>query len=176
MPALSAQKFPGPMPHQQGVMRCALLLPLLLAACGPPGPRPMPDASGPVTWCDDTRAVFATRCTGCHATTRTGAARNGERLLIGVYDDDSVAEIHGEGRPAMQLRHRLDMAAALEKAGAVTVVSIKGMDSFISEIKLYSELAGRPDQPYFCAATAGEHPDTCSGWLINRIKEKYVSE
>jgi uncharacterized membrane protein len=42
----------------------------------------MPDASGPVTWCEDTREIFAARCTGCHATTRTGSQRNGAPLGV----------------------------------------------------------------------------------------------
>lgn len=95
-----------------------------------------------------------------------GAASRGVRLLVGVYDDDSVARIRGDGRPVMCLRHRLDMAAALECAGAVTVVSLDGIDAFVDGISPYSEFAGAEGGPR----------DICSDGLINMIREKYVSE
>lgn len=95
-----------------------------------------------------------------------GAASRGVRLLVGVYDDDSVARIRGGGRPVMCLKHRLDMAAALECAGAVTVVSLEGIDAFVEGISPYSEYAGVTDGPR----------DICSDGLIDIIREKYVSE
>jgi uncharacterized membrane protein len=81
----------------------------------------MPDASGPVTWCDDTRAVFATRCTGCHATTRTGAARSGATEGVD-FDTYAAAAASAEAARQMVQSGQMPPAGRLPDAEAWTLV------------------------------------------------------
>lgn len=127
-----------------------LLGPALLAACGPaPGPAPG-DAHvdfGPrtgaacptpaVTYAAFGRSFFGTYCTGCHASTLTGAARLGAPP---GYDFDTI-----EGVRAQALA--IEQVAASGPAATNTQMPFAGPMPTLAERELLGQLlaCGVPD-------------------------------
>jgi len=116
------------------------------------------------------------------------ASTYADRLIVGVFDDASMVAVKGDGRPILQLEHRLDMVAAIDKVHAVTPMNIneslaENISNLIPDFlvvgggELETGLFASQDRINNCRiVTIKSRPDTCSDWLIKHIREKMEAE
>ena len=115
------------------------------------------------------------------------AAGRGDRLIAGVFDDESVTQSRGQGRPVLKLAHRLDMAAAIEGVDAVTWISIKGLDETLAIIAPdflvvgadHPEVESRVPEDSrneYRLIVAGGLSEICSDWLVQQIRKQAAIE
>jgi D-glycero-beta-D-manno-heptose 1-phosphate adenylyltransferase len=64
-----------------------------------------------------------------------GAAREADRLIVAVNDDDSVRGLKGAGRPVMDARARAELVAALRGVHYVVLFGDKSVDRLLARLK-----------------------------------------
>ena len=64
-----------------------------------------------------------------------GAAREADRLIVAVNDDDSVRVLKGAGRPVMAASARAEIVAALRGVAYVVLFSDKSVDRLLERLK-----------------------------------------
>jgi rfaE bifunctional protein nucleotidyltransferase chain/domain len=64
-----------------------------------------------------------------------GAAREADRLVVAVNDDDSVRTLKGSGRPIMTASDRAELVAALRAVTYVVVFSGQTVDELIERVR-----------------------------------------
>ena len=64
-----------------------------------------------------------------------GAAREGDRLIVAVNDDQSVRELKGEGRPVLPAAARAELVAALRSVDYVVLFPERSVERLLLALK-----------------------------------------
>ena len=76
--------------------------------------------------------------TGCfdlfHLKFFEAAAAYGDRLVVGVAEDDTVRRVKGENRPIYPLEHRIALIEACRHVDAVGVFSLESQLDLVAEV------------------------------------------
>jgi rfaE bifunctional protein nucleotidyltransferase chain/domain len=64
-----------------------------------------------------------------------GAAAEGDRLIVAINEDSTVARLKGPGRPAIPVAERAEIVAALEVVDYVVVFGEETVERLLREIK-----------------------------------------
>jgi rfaE bifunctional protein nucleotidyltransferase chain/domain len=70
-----------------------------------------------------------------HVRYLSGAAREGDRLVVAVNDDESVRALKGEGRPIMPAAARAELVAALRGVDYVVVFPERTVERLLATLK-----------------------------------------
>ncbi len=62
------------------------------------------------------------------------AAAYGDRLVVGVAEDDTVRRVKGENRPIYPLEHRIALIEACRHVDAVEVFSLESQLDLVAEV------------------------------------------
>lgn len=62
------------------------------------------------------------------------AAACGDRLIVGVAEDDTVRRVKGENRPVYPLEHRIALLAACRYVDAVEVFSLESQSDLVAQV------------------------------------------
>ncbi len=112
-----------------------------------------------------------------------GARDEGDILIVGLNDDDSVRRLKGAGRPIMPAAERAELVAALEPVDFVVVFSGDSPGSLLAELEPhvhckgpdYGSPAGVPEYEIVRAyggetALVGDPKDHSTTDLIARVR------
>jgi D-beta-D-heptose 7-phosphate kinase/D-beta-D-heptose 1-phosphate adenosyltransferase len=89
---------------------------------------------------ENQKLVFSNGCfdfglTRGHIDCLNFAKNNGEKLIVGINDDDSVRRLKGESRPIMNIEDRMYVVAGLESVDFVVKFSEDTPEKLIENIK-----------------------------------------
>lgn len=112
-----------------------------------------------------------------------GAAAEGDVLVVGLNDDDSVARLKGPGRPIVRAAERAELLAALEPVDFVVIFSGDSPGALLTEIRAdvhckgpdYGSPSGVPEYEIVRAyggrtALVGDPKDHATTDLIGRVR------
>jgi rfaE bifunctional protein nucleotidyltransferase chain/domain len=85
------------------------------------------------------RIAFANGCFDIlhvgHVRYLEGAAREGDRLVVAINDDDSVRALKGEGRPILPAAARAELVAALRSVDYVVLFPERTVERLLLQLK-----------------------------------------
>ena len=85
------------------------------------------------------RIAFANGCFDIlhvgHVRYLEGAAREGDRLIVAINDDDSVRGLKGEGRPILPAMARAELVAALRAVDYVVIFKERTVERLLRLLK-----------------------------------------